>query len=80
MPQICYNSRETKFNLVVRHIRLSSKTVVIASLPSAVYADTPPKSLVVKRPDFYYYFTTNDVRNLLKLAAFCSFHPALPNW
>lgn len=34
--------------------------------------------LVVKHPDFYYYFTTNDVRSLQKLAAFCSFHPVLP--
>jgi len=80
MPQICYNSRETKFNLVVRHIRLSSKTVVIALLLLAISADTPPKTLVVKRPDFYYDFTTNGDRNMRIYAEFCRFRPILSKW
>ena len=62
-------------SLVVRYIRLSSKTVVIALLLLAISADTPQKSLVVKRPVFTTIFTTNDVLRMLRFAAICRVSP-----
>ena len=67
-------------SLVVRHIRLSSKLVVNLFLLLALLADTPQKSLVVKHPDFYYHFTTNDVRDMRIYAEFCRFRPILSKW
>lgn len=79
-PRMCYNNRETKFDLVVRHIRLSSKLVVNLFQLLAISADTPQKPLVVKHPDLYYDFTTNDDRDMRIYAEFCRSRPILSKW
>ena len=81
MEGLWYNEEEYTGALVVSFCNRSSNCSSITVVITLLLPDVPGyarKSLVVKHPDFYYYFTTNDVRSLQKLAAFCSFHPVLP--
>ena len=80
MEGLWYNEEEYTGALVVSFCNRSSNCSSITVVITLLLPDVPGyarKSLVVKHPDFYYYFTTNDVRNLQNLAPFCSSPPSV---